>query len=609
MSKVKESKTYLGVVEDNKDPKRVGRVKVRVYNVFDSLDVADLPWAKPWKDLNGNGFNIPDIGKVVTVVFESGNEYKPEYIYSDHFNVNLEKKLLELKEPDYLTMKALIFDHKTQIYVNDDEGLKLDHKFNVINIKESTIDVNLKDNFGKINLGTANSTQRAILGDNFLNWFDDFLKILLGDQGGPFLGNLGAPVIATPALISSIQIYLQKKIPKFLSKNVYIVDNENVKKLERIAEGQKGDTWQSTVKPNEATSTEPVNYKAEPGSTNTSFDPPPENANPQASPTAPSTDVGKNPDVAPQTVTENNQVTKPLPQEHPDVATILEILNDKKYKVFTRPFEMNIVAIRNQCLNPGENYTDEFVDFLFVVYKDDTGFWNLRQFNFSTMPGVEFTVTENWMKTNIPGWVQKSEQSTDAYNRFWKNKLGTRITIKEYYKISTNATAAHFSKNLDEFKARQLTAAPNGQRGLTILAPSQYVDVYYIDTKFGAPAMLTIKGAKQMVWYDNDYINLKQFKPFNFKNPDTKGTVNGNFELGIHKAYQGTKLGKKVSNYSYGSQCFCDEESLKEFFELCKKHKDLYGNTFTYTLATKKDWDAAERAVEVDKILVGLDQV
>ena len=55
-----------------------------------------MPWAKPWKDLNGNGFNIPDIGKVVTVVFESGNEYKPEYIYSDHFNVNLEKKLLEL---------------------------------------------------------------------------------------------------------------------------------------------------------------------------------------------------------------------------------------------------------------------------------------------------------------------------------------------------------------------------------------------------------------------------------------------------------------------------------------------------------------------------------
>ena len=32
---------------------------------------------------------------------------------------NLEKKLQSLEEKDYLSMKALIFDHKTQIYVND----------------------------------------------------------------------------------------------------------------------------------------------------------------------------------------------------------------------------------------------------------------------------------------------------------------------------------------------------------------------------------------------------------------------------------------------------------------------------------------------------------
>jgi hypothetical protein len=31
-------------------------------------------------------------------------------------------------------MKSLIFDHKTQIYVNESEGLKLDHKWNNMNI-------------------------------------------------------------------------------------------------------------------------------------------------------------------------------------------------------------------------------------------------------------------------------------------------------------------------------------------------------------------------------------------------------------------------------------------------------------------------------------------
>jgi hypothetical protein len=125
-------------------------------------------------------------------------------------------------------MKSLIYDHKTQIYVNDSEGLKIDYKFNNINIKESSINVNLKDNFGKINLGTPKSTQRAMLGDNFTNWLDDFLNIMMGSKGGPFLGNLGAPVVATPALMAHIQLYQSIKDPKILSKNVYIVDNESV---------------------------------------------------------------------------------------------------------------------------------------------------------------------------------------------------------------------------------------------------------------------------------------------------------------------------------------------------------------------------------------------
>ena len=132
----------------------------------------NIPWAFPWKDLNGNAFNVPDIGKIVIVVFENGNQNTPEYISSDHYNVNLEKKLESLSKEDYLTMKALIFDHKTQIYVNDSEGLKIDHKFNNINIKDQSINVNLKDNFGKVNLGTENATQRAILGDTFTNWLD-----------------------------------------------------------------------------------------------------------------------------------------------------------------------------------------------------------------------------------------------------------------------------------------------------------------------------------------------------------------------------------------------------------------------------------------------------
>jgi hypothetical protein len=46
--KVEANKTY-GVVEDNDDPKKLGRVRVRVLDVFDNLEVTDIPWATPWK--------------------------------------------------------------------------------------------------------------------------------------------------------------------------------------------------------------------------------------------------------------------------------------------------------------------------------------------------------------------------------------------------------------------------------------------------------------------------------------------------------------------------------------------------------------------------------
>ena len=57
---VESGKTYVGVVEDNNDPKKLGRVKVRVLDVFDNTKLEDIPWANPWKDLSGDEFKIPD---------------------------------------------------------------------------------------------------------------------------------------------------------------------------------------------------------------------------------------------------------------------------------------------------------------------------------------------------------------------------------------------------------------------------------------------------------------------------------------------------------------------------------------------------------------------
>jgi hypothetical protein len=550
---VKSGKTYVGVVEDCEDPKKIGRVKVRVFDVFDDVPIEDLPWANPWKDLAGNGFAVPEKGKVVTVVFENGDQNSPEFISSDHYNINLEKKLSGLGTGDYLTMKSLIFDHRTQVYVNEGEGLKLDHKFNMINIKESSINVNLKDNFAKINLGTANSTQRAILGDNFLNWFDDFVQILMGSKGGPFLGNLGAPVVATPALLGSLQLYQQLKDPKFLSKNVYIVDNENVAKLDRIAEGQKGDTWQSTVKDNDMTSKEPVPYTPTSGSSDTTFDQPP-----MDTPIASTQSI---PVEAP----------KPKPAENPDAKIIEELMKIKSYVLSTEVNKLNIVAIRNQCLSPGDKYTDQFGDKLYIMYKKEDDSWDVKHYLFSTVPGLEFTITDSWL-------TEKNLKNVKP----WIDSVGKKIFMKDYVKIAG-------SENGD----------PVLKSGLPVLAPSQYIDTYYVSEYKGAKAMKVTPGASQLVWRDLDFSNPDTFNPSNLTAPESI-TPNDLVDNGI-KIHLGYPGGVNVGSWSEGSQVFPTSDSLNEFFQHCEKHKEKYGNKFTYTLATKNDWDQATKNVGADK--------
>jgi Type VI secretion system/phage-baseplate injector OB domain/CHAP domain len=243
---------FIGVVEDNQDPGRHGRVKVRVASVYDDIPTSDIPWARPWKDLNGNQFNVPEVGKVVSVVFDDGDIYTPEYIYAQHYNINLETKLSKLSDSTYTSMKGLMFDHKTQIFSNDDDGLVIDYKYNNINIKESTIDVTLKDNYSKLSLGDPNANQQAILGTNFLDWFDTLIDNLLGSKGGPYLGNLGAQVIANPDLIDCLNQYKKLRDPKFLSNNVYIAENYKINSVlnnkdKRINIPQKGDNITTNI--------------------------------------------------------------------------------------------------------------------------------------------------------------------------------------------------------------------------------------------------------------------------------------------------------------------------------------------------------------------------
>lgn len=139
----------------------------------------------------------------------------------------------------------------------------------------------------------------------------------------------------------------------------------------------------------------------------------------------------------------------------------------------------------------------------------------------------------------------------------------------------------------------------NKLQGIRILVPSQYLDVYEISKYGGAPALMTTKDSKQMVWLDKDY-DRPEFLPSNLTSPqkiNDDGT--GDFKINIHLGYPG---GKKVGNWSEdGSQVFSTADELNDFFKLCEAHKEKYGNKLAYTLSTRADWDEAQKAVQTNK--------
>jgi LAS superfamily LD-carboxypeptidase LdcB len=257
INRIKEN-IFLGFVEDNNDPKRMGRCKIRVHTVYDSIPVEDIPWATPYKDASGTVFSLPSVGKVVNVIFNNGNIYKPEYIFAEHYDINLENKLKSLSEDDYKSFSSVHFEGSTQIYSNNSEGLKFDHEFTNINLdKNGSINLNLRDNNSKVNIGSPDASQATILGSNFMEWLDKFVEILINNTA---LQAGGIPVTIMPEMADLLFEYQTIKDIKFLSKNVWLVNNNEVKEQIRDYIPQKGDLWKSTTIQNTLTSFDSIPY-------------------------------------------------------------------------------------------------------------------------------------------------------------------------------------------------------------------------------------------------------------------------------------------------------------------------------------------------------------
>lgn len=118
------------------------------------------------------------------------------------------------------------------------------------------------------------------------------------------------------------------------------------------------------------------------------------------------------------------------------------------------------------------------------------------------------------------------------------------------------------------------------KNGVAILVPGQY------------------RGSHEIRKHQGKYYALCQQKPVDVYRDKNKDDVynmlpetiqEGIFGINIHKAGSRVNGSTQIDKWSAGCQVFSKESDFNQLMDLAYKAKDLYGNSFTYTLIESKD--------------------
>lgn len=178
--------SYRGVVIDNKDPKNIGRILVRIPTMFDGLKV----WARPKSSMPGGllygvKWLTPRIGEIVYIEFEGGNPTKPLWGYHGWAEEEVPE---ELRDNNTI---GLVTPSGNKIYLKEKEGelyLQINQKISV-NITDGTSFTMDKENViinGGSNRGAVNVES---LRDLITAIHADLLTAQSGTQVGKWMAN------------------------------------------------------------------------------------------------------------------------------------------------------------------------------------------------------------------------------------------------------------------------------------------------------------------------------------------------------------------------------------------------------------------------------------
>ena len=145
---------YRGIVKDNNDPLKLGRVKVEVFPMFEGIQIDNLPWAiisQPLFSGAGIGYGnffVPEVDSNVYVMFEQGNCHQPIIIGEAQDAL---KGQFNEKNSNYPNNKILKTKQGTTISINETlkevnlnhcgANIKIDSQGN-ITITGTTVSIN-----------------------------------------------------------------------------------------------------------------------------------------------------------------------------------------------------------------------------------------------------------------------------------------------------------------------------------------------------------------------------------------------------------------------------------------------------------------------------------
>ena len=177
--------------------------------------------------------------------------------------------------------------------------------------------------------------------------------------------------------------------------------------------------------------------------------------------------------------------------------------------------------------------------------------------------------TEGFYNLNIIG-IRKNNNNVitnkydDILTVLYRDNSGLKSV---YYNITTEPGNYYMRKKL------------GNPKGTAILVPGQYRGCWKLGLHKGQyEALVQRKPVK--VYRDGNMDNLYDMFP--------QSIDEGSFGINIHRSNQGFTR-DTIDMYSAGCQVFSDPNDFNAFIELCKKQKDIYGNSFTYTLIDEKD--------------------